>query len=60
MSDHLLRLIHQGGKLTVVTGYDRPLCELYLHVIHDNGADPHQEEAFVYDSLGDLGPTSIR
>ncbi|MBS0316070.1 MAG: hypothetical protein JSR49_02980 [Proteobacteria bacterium] len=39
MSRHLLHLMHQGRKLTVVAGYDRPLRELYLHVIHDNDAD---------------------
>jgi len=55
MSRHLLHLIHDGRKLTVVAGYDRPLRELYLHVIHDNDARAHQEETFVYDSLGDPG-----
>ena len=55
MSRHLLHLIHQGRKLTVVTGYDRPLRELYLHVIHDDDAGPHQEEVFVYDSLCNPG-----
>ena len=47
MSRHLLRLLRQGRKLTIVAGYDRPLRELYLHVIHDNDAATHQEEAFV-------------
>ena len=55
MSRHLVHLIHQGRKLTVVAGYDRPLRELYLHVIHDNEAALHQEEVFVYDSLDDPG-----
>lgn len=55
MSRHLLHLFHQGRKLTVVAGYDRQLCELYLHVIDANDADPNQEEAFIYDSLGDSG-----
>lgn len=55
MSRHLLHLLRQGRKLTIVAGCDRPLRELYLHVIHDNDAAPHQEEAFVYDSLGDPG-----
>ena len=34
---------------------ERTLRELYLHVIHDNDAEPRQEEAFVYDSLGAPG-----
>ncbi len=55
MSRHLLHLNHQGRKLTVVAGHDRPLRELYLHVIHDNEAALHQEEVFVYDSLDDPG-----
>lgn len=55
MSRHLLHLVQQGRKLTVVAGYDRPLRELFLHVIHDNDARPQQEETFVYDSLDDPG-----
>ncbi|MCU7369987.1 hypothetical protein PEC18_03665 [Paucibacter sp. O1-1] len=55
MSRHLLRLVHEGRKLTVVAGYDRPLRELYLHVLHDACAASHQEEEFVYDSLNDPG-----
>jgi hypothetical protein len=55
MSRHLLHLIHQDRKLIVVAGYDRPLQELFLHVIDDNNASPHQEETFVYDSLDDAG-----
>ena len=54
MSRHLLSLIHKGHKLTVVAGYDRPLRELFLHVLHDSEA-PAQEESFVYDSLRDPG-----
>ncbi len=52
MSRHLLHLVHQGRKLTVVADYDRPLHELFLHVVRDNDADPRQEETFIYDSLG--------
>ena len=55
MSRHLLHLVHEGRKLAVVAGYDRPLRELYLHVVHDNGAAPTQEEEFVYDSLHEPG-----
>lgn len=35
----------------MVAGYDRPLRELFLHVIHDNDAASRREETFVYDSL---------
>lgn len=52
MSRHFLHVIHQGRKLTVVAGYDRPLRALFLQVIHDDEAPTHRENVFVYDSLG--------
>ncbi|WP_038214443.1 hypothetical protein [Xenophilus azovorans] len=55
MSRHLLRLVHEGRKLTVVAGYDRPLRELYLHVVRDDDTASSEEKVFVYDSLRDPG-----
>lgn len=50
MSRHFIRLLHEGQPVVVVTGYDRPLRSLFLHVVKDDGAHG-QEEEFVYDSL---------
>ena len=55
MSRHVLHLVHEGRKVAVVAGYDRPLRELYLHVVHDDAASSSQEEEFLYDSLNDPG-----
>jgi len=49
MSRHILSLVHEGRKRTVVCGYDRPLRTLFLHVLQDGEAGNRDEE-FVYDS----------
>jgi hypothetical protein len=54
MSRHFIHL-HQGDrKITVVAGYDRPLRELFLHVVHDNDTG-EREETFLFDSLDARG-----
>lgn len=56
MSRHILHLVHEGRKLTVVAGYDRPLRTLFLHVLQDGNGDDcrdsrdSRDEVFVYDS----------
>lgn len=53
MSRHITRCHHEGQPVMVVAGYDRPLRELFLHVIREaSGSAPTEAaEAFVYDSL---------
>lgn len=53
MSRHITRSRHDGQPSVVVAGYDRPLRELFLHVIREaTGLAPTESgEAFVYDSL---------
>ncbi|EER62143.1 conserved hypothetical protein [Acidovorax delafieldii 2AN] len=55
MSRHILHLIHEGQAVTVVAGYDRPLRELFLHVVRDDGAADRQAEVLLYDSLAEPG-----
>lgn len=53
MSRHLTRSCHGGLPVLVVAGYDRPLRELFLHVIQEgtDTAPRDAAEAFIYDSL---------
>lgn len=52
MSRHSTRTSFQGQHVLVVAGYDRPLRELFLHVIHEaDGAGGDAAEQFLYDSL---------
>ncbi|MDI9688518.1 hypothetical protein [Burkholderia cenocepacia] len=53
MSRHITRSRHAGQSVLVVAGYDRPLCELFLHVIRiaAEAAPREATEAFIYDSL---------
>ncbi len=53
MSRHLTRSRHGGLPVLVVAGYDRPLRELFLHVIREgtDTAPRDAAEAFIYDSL---------
>lgn len=51
MSRHCTRSSYAGQPVLVVAGYDRPLRELFLHVIHAQGVDGDIAEQFVYDSL---------
>ena len=53
MSRHLTRSRHGGLPVLVVAGYDRPLRELFLHVIREgsDAAPREAAEAFIYDSL---------
>jgi hypothetical protein len=53
MSRHILHLVHAGQAVTVVSGYDRPLRELFLHVVRNSDAALPQEETFLYDSLAE-------
>lgn len=50
MSRHLIHLGHGQRKVTVVAGYDRPLRQLFLHVVYADLA-PWEDEQFLYDSL---------
>ncbi len=52
MSRHSIRASYQGLPVLVVAGYDRPLRELFLHVIHETeGSRGGNAEQFLYDSL---------
>lgn len=53
MSRHITRSRHEGQAVLVVAGYDRPLRELFLHVIRvaTEAAPRDAAEAFLYDSL---------
>src|SRR6218665_2715933 len=53
MSRHIIRTCHEGLPVMVIAGYDRPLRELFLHVIREaSGSAPTEAaETFVYDSL---------
>ncbi len=50
MSRHFIHLEYCQRKITVVAGYDRPLRQLFLHVLYADLA-PREDEQFVYDSL---------
>lgn len=54
MSRHFIHLYPGDRKITVVAGYDRPLRELFLHVVHDNDIGG-REETFLFDSLDARG-----
>lgn len=52
MSRHSTRTSYQGQPVIVVAGYDRPLRELFLHVIRETqGVSGEAAEQFLYDSL---------
>ncbi|WP_298435008.1 hypothetical protein [Ottowia sp.] len=53
MSRHITRSRHDGKPVLVVAGYDRPLGELFLHIIREASDTASREavETFVYDSL---------
>ncbi|MEO3714106.1 hypothetical protein [Roseateles flavus] len=55
MSRHLTWTSREGQPVLVVAGYDRPLRELFLHVIHQAAeASPAcSDEVFVYNSLSE-------
>ena len=57
MSRHLTRSRHGDQPVLVVAGYDRPLHELFLHVIREGseGSPRDAAEAFIYDSLDEPG-----
>jgi len=50
MSRHQVHAEFGGREVVVVAGYDRPLKELFLQVLSDDG-DPQSEEAVLYSSL---------
>jgi hypothetical protein len=50
MSRHHVRLSHCGGEIVVVSGHDRPLSQLFLLVLRDEGR-PMCEDDVLYDSL---------
>jgi hypothetical protein len=49
MSRHHVHTQLDGRQVFVVAGYDRPLRELFLQVLSDDG-DPQAEEAVLYSS----------
>jgi len=51
MSRHITRCRHEGQPVIVVAGYDRPLRELFLHVIREAMGSAEAAEVFIYDSL---------
>ncbi len=52
MSRHCTRSCYAGQPVLVVAGYDRPLRELFLHVILETQGDGGDvAEQFIYDSL---------
>lgn len=54
MSRRLAHLEHEGRRITVVAGYDRPLRELFLQVLYAD-LPPWEEDQFLYASLDDPG-----
>lgn len=52
MSRRILHLVHEGRKRTVVAGYDRPLCTLFLHLF-DDSETADQKDVMLYDSLSE-------
>lgn len=53
MSRHILHLVHEGQAVIVAAGYDRPLRELFLHLVRNDGAAGRQAEVFLCDRLAE-------
>ncbi|MDO8777424.1 MAG: hypothetical protein Q7K57_53650 [Burkholderiaceae bacterium] len=51
MSQHSVHTRYCGKEVVVVTGYDRPLNDLFLQVLSHEDTHPAAEECVLYSSL---------
>lgn len=53
MSRHSVQAQYQGREVLVVTGYDRPLDDVFLQVFDTQAQGQHGEETLIYCSISE-------